>query len=140
MARVIVVVPVAIIALFGLLLLCSLAEPPLESGVWQGDAPGISVSEINIPIPASKEVIAAPLTEHARSGHAQEAWNAETIQQHMLDGNCDPIMYSCPQQDYNVVYCEENEDMSIGLIIGRTIEQVVTGFMSKTSYWENRCK
>ncbi len=39
-----------------------------------------------------------------------------------------------------VHYCEIKPGMSIGLSIGNTVRQVVTGFAAKTKYWESRCR
>ncbi len=81
-----------------------------------------------------------PLTRHALDGHAHQTWNAASIMDFMKSGGCIPKEYSCAAQDFTVRYCEIKPGLSIGLIIGNTIRQVVTGFAARTTYWQNRCR
>jgi hypothetical protein len=132
---VIVIVPLGVILLMGILLLVPVPDlPQIEPNL-----PGISIDEMHIEVPAPLEKVQAPLSEHARTGHNQDAWNAVLIQQHMAAGRCKPKMYQCPGKDIDVVYCKENNGMALGLIIGRTVEQVITGFMAPLGYWQDRC-
>ena len=81
-----------------------------------------------------------PLSQHALTGHQGQAWNAASIQDYMNRGRCTPKQYSCAALDFTVRYCEIKPGLSIGLIIGSTVRQVVTGFAAKTKYWESRCR
>lgn len=81
-----------------------------------------------------------PLTEHARSSHQAQAWNASSIQEYFRTSGCTPREYLCPG-DVVVRYCEVKDGLSVGLFIGRKIQQVISGFAARTSYWESRgCK
>lgn len=80
------------------------------------------------------------LTNHARTSHSQQTWNAVSIQEYFAQGKCIPQEYSCVAKDFDVQYCEIKPGLSIGLIIGRTVKQVVSGYASRTSYWQSRCK
>ena len=83
--------------------------------------------------------IDAPLTKHAEESHSTQTWNAIQIQRFFNEGGCTPKNYECPQDDYTVHYCELNAGKAVGLIIGRTVEVIITGFMADTSYWQDRC-
>src|SRR3990172_6105627 len=91
-------------------------------------------------IPELLDYEGLPLTRHALDGHANEKWNALTIPTEMT-WNCTPKRYACTENgdDFEVHYCRVNDGKSIGLIIGRTVKQIMTGFMAKTEYWEDRC-
>ena len=80
-----------------------------------------------------------PLTNHAKNSHKNQSWNATTIQNYMYSGGCKPTIYQCPDDDFEVKYCQINDDKSIGLIIGLTVKQIVTGYMADTNHWTDRC-
>jgi len=82
---------------------------------------------------------AVPLSNHAETGHAAEAWNASKIQDHMLAGKCSPKGYVCKKLDTRIQYCEIGKGRAIGLVIGLTVEKVLTGFEGSVGYWKNRC-
>jgi len=81
-----------------------------------------------------------PLTDHASQAHAGQAWDADSIYEYMRGGNCKPTVYACPSQDVVVYYCDMGDNKSIGLVIGATIRQIITGLMARTSWWMDRCK
>ena len=93
-----------------------------------------------------------PLTQHALDGHAKEDWNAATIKSLFANKSCYPSNYICSADDLEVHYCKLTEDMlrgdlikyvgmKVGLVIGHTVKQIVTGFVtSDDGYWESRCK
>ena len=83
--------------------------------------------------------IDAPMTKHAEESHSTQIWNATQIQRFFNEGGCTPKNYECPQDDYTVHYCELNAGKAVGLVIGRTVEVIITGFMADTSYWQDRC-
>jgi hypothetical protein len=80
-----------------------------------------------------------PFTDHARQAHAGETWNATSIAEYFDQGGCTPTEYACPDLDFRVAYCEIDGGKSIGLTIGLKVQQVITGFMASTDYWQNRC-
>ena len=80
-----------------------------------------------------------PLSKHAPVNHADEKWNAASVAEYFDSGKCTPKEYSCVEQDYRVAYCEMNGKKSIGLLVGLTVNRIITGFMGNTSYWANRC-
>ena len=79
-----------------------------------------------------------PLTKHAENSTHFE-WTAAQIQTLFDNGDCTPKNYDCPQDDFKISYCELNAGKSVGLVIGRTVEVIITGFMADTSYWMDRC-
>jgi hypothetical protein len=79
------------------------------------------------------------LTDHAKTSHTEQVWNVETISQHISANKCVPHEYYCEAEDYDVVYCELEVGKSIGLVIGHTIRQIITGYAGTTEYWANRC-
>lgn len=84
-----------------------------------------------------------PLTNHAKTGHVGEAFTAEKIQQDMAAGKCTPRGYMCKKLDTRILYCTDHPELApgraIGLVIGATVEQVLTGFEGSVGYWQNRC-
>lgn len=80
-----------------------------------------------------------PLSQHALSEHTGEKWNASRIAEYFDRGGCTPKEYYCTADDFRVSYCELNGNKSIGLVIGMTVQKIVTGFMADTNYWRNRC-
>lgn len=74
-----------------------------------------------------------PMTDHAVKSHAEQNWNATTIEKYFDDGNCTPN--SCISGDTTIYYCEYDKQpkYSLVLIVGKTVEQVITGFMTNTS-------
>ncbi len=82
-----------------------------------------------------------PLTRHAQEAHAAQKWNAANIQQHMLDRKCTPTEYICADSDQEIVYCKAEQGIpAIGLIIGRTVRQIITGLAGPENWWQNRCR
>jgi hypothetical protein len=80
-----------------------------------------------------------PFSKHALTAHANQKWNALSIAEYFDSGGCIPKEYTCAAQDFKVAYCELNDNKSIGLIIGATVKQVITGFLANTTFWANRC-
>ena len=80
-----------------------------------------------------------PLTNHAKIAHQGETWNATTIQEHMKKRACTPHEYMCADTDQEIAYCEIKPGLAIGLIAGRTVRQIITGFAGPTNFWESRC-
>lgn len=80
-----------------------------------------------------------PMTRHAANEHTGQKWDAVSIAEYFDQGRCIPREYACAAQDYNVFYCEISPGKAIGLLVGRTVEQIITGYPGSTSYWENRC-
>jgi hypothetical protein len=114
-------VSLALLLAAGLLLWISLTPAAMQAGEAVAEAIG-------------------QLTSHATGGHLMQAWNATNISEYMSSGGCMPKMYVCEADDIEVYYCEMNRGKSIGLIVGHTVRQVITGLMAKTSWWERRCK
>ena len=80
-----------------------------------------------------------PLTRHAQEAHKGQTWTAESIREHMVTGKCVPNEYYCEGNDTQVDYCEIKPGLSIGLVIGAKVEQIITGFAAPTDYWQDRC-
>jgi hypothetical protein len=80
-----------------------------------------------------------PTTRHAAEAHAGQRWNADSIASFMDAGGCQPTKYACPADDFEVSWCQVNDDKAIGLVIGRTTRIIVTGFMASADYWRARC-
>ena len=100
-------------------------------------AAGILVA---LAVPTIMECLAdLPMTQHAETSHSEQTWNAVTIRDYMDAGKCKPTQYACPDQDFDVNYCEVKAGLSIGIVIGRTIEQIITGYAANTNHWANRC-
>lgn len=90
---------------------------------------------------ALKELEKMGLSSHALDKHQSEPYNAETVRQIMVTRKCTPMEYICADNDTQIYYCqnEKNPAKAIGLVIGRTFRQIVTGLGGKTKYWQNRC-
>ena len=84
----------------------------------------------------------APLTKHAEESHAEEAWNATKVKDYFDAKGCKPSSYYCASEDTDVYYCVSPDDpaKAIGLIIGHTVRQIITGYTGPLEYWQNRCK
>lgn len=80
-----------------------------------------------------------PLTQHAKLSHMNRTWNAPKIQSFFLEGGCIPREYSCMATDVVIQYCEIKPGLSIGLIIGKVTDTIVTGFSGSTHKWQNNC-
>jgi hypothetical protein len=80
-----------------------------------------------------------PLTNHAKESHASESWNAATIKDYMTKRACTPSEYMCADNDTEIAYCEIKPGYSIGLVVGRTVRQIITGFAGPTNFWQSRC-
>ena len=102
--------------------------------------PAVQQAYANVAAAVGALVNPAGMTDHAVDPLAHPGkWNAETVTEYMNQGKCIPVQYSCPALDIDVFYCVMNEKKSIGLIVGHTIRQAVTGFMGNTRYWQDRC-
>lgn len=82
---------------------------------------------------------ALPKTDHAYNGHTTQKWNVHNIQSYFDAGKCKPTVYVCNDLDIEIHYCEMDNKNSIGLVIGHTVREIVTGFMARTTYWKSRC-
>lgn len=82
-----------------------------------------------------------PMTQHAATSHAKQTWNATTIRQRIASGQCRPHEYLCADQEVRIVWCvlDNNPNLAVGLVIGATIEQIITGFAAPVETWRNRC-
>jgi hypothetical protein len=92
-----------------------------------------------------KDVIAAikygdlSLVDHAQTSHAEQTWNATTIQTY-FDEYCDP--YQCDRGNGTAVaFCEapDSPGKSVGLVINTITHSIITGFKATTGYWEGQC-
>ena len=81
-----------------------------------------------------------PLTRHAQTSHASQKWNAVTINEYMRTSGCQVKEYLCPNGTIKVRYCQnpDNPELSLGLFVGAEIEQIISGFTGRESYWKNR--
>lgn len=105
----------------------TLEPPQIRSGVTPSNA-STSVSYRDL-----------PLSEHAKTAHANQLWNAPKIQNYFAKGKCVPKIYLCEAQDYEIHTCSVNPGKSIALVIGHTMRQIITGFMDDTSTWNSKC-
>lgn len=83
---------------------------------------------------------AISLTNHAKKAHTGQAWTAERIQTFFSENRCKPNINLC--EDIEIHWCELRPGYSIGLIIGRQVQKIITGFAARTSFWAspNRCE
>lgn len=83
-----------------------------------------------------------PLTKHADMTHPSQIWNTKTIRAYIDSGICWPQEYLCPGEDVRIVWREldQNPALVVGLVIGATIEQIVTSFVAAVETWQNRCR
>ena len=79
-----------------------------------------------------------PFTNHAEQSHAQEKWNARSIAAYMDAGYCKPRKYECPGDNADLYVCDLENDLSIGLWVGRFVQRVITGYAAPHDYWNNR--
>jgi hypothetical protein len=86
------------------------------------------------------ELSRLPLSKHAQTGHNGQEWNAETIRDSMGRRECTWKEYVCADTDKEIYYCQVSPSRSIGLVVGRTTRQIITGFVGPTKYWQSRCK
>ena len=90
-------------------------------------------------LPALRDI---PFTNHARDGHADQAYNATVIQERMSSKSCAPILtYVC--EDATIVMCPVGPDPNglwMALRIGTATGEpgIVTGFAAPRSYWAAR--
>src|SRR3990170_8386663 len=133
-----ILVPLVFFAMF-MLAMAPQAGQGISDGISMVAESGVLDAPVD-DIPELLDYEGLPLTRHALDGHANEKWNALTIPTEMT-WNCTPKRYACTENgdDFEVHYCRVNDGKSIGLIIGRTVKQIMTGFMAKTEYWEDRC-
>lgn len=90
---------------------------------------------------ALRELEKMGLTNHAANTHKGQAYTAEEIRQKMVTRQCTAYEYICADNDTEIYYCisEKNPFKALGLVIGRTVRIIVTGFGGPTGYWEDRC-
>ncbi len=84
-----------------------------------------------------------PLSSHAQTSHAQEKWNASSIQNFFRDRGCKPFNYDCDDGDRSISWCSVpgKAGKAIGLIIYRATQKIATGFQSDLDYWRfNACR
>ena len=84
-------------------------------------------------------------TQHARTAHAGQEYNAETIHQTILDGACSPILaFACGETIIVMCPVGEGGPLWMGLVIGLTTPeegpQIVTGFAAREGYWKDAVK
>jgi len=135
------------ITLSGLLLfiVAGLLLVPLASHT--GKAVSGAVSEMSI-VGRSPTVgvekpytVELPLSNHAKKSHANEAWNATTIQEFFLSGKCKPRMYACPNKNQEVHYCQIKKNLEIGILVGlEGFKQIITGYAQPAGQWGGMCR
>ena len=76
---------------------------------------------------AKIDIGSLPLSEHATRKHAGERWNAITIQSYMASGQCKPSWFDCHDDTYDAV-CQIKPGLSIMLVVGKTYQQIITGY------------
>lgn len=88
-----------------------------------------------------KELEKIGFSTHALTGHKSQAYDAQKIKETMITRKCTPMEYICADSDSQIYYCrdEKNPAKAIGLVVGRTVRKIVTGFVGSTKYWESRC-
>jgi len=85
-------------------------------------------------LPRFKDI---PRTVHADT--LTRDWKPERIQEYMDSGKCIPNF--CVSGDTIIYYCEYEPQpkYSLILIVGKTIEQVITGYMTETTRVPKLC-
>ena len=94
------------------------------------------MSALVLALPGLADLADLPLTAHAKTAHQGQAWTAEAIMAAMTSGGCHPIViYFCV--DEVRYFCPDpgRPGNYLGLIVGRTHQQVITGWTARQSYW-----
>lgn len=77
-------------------------------------------------------------TDHALDSHIEQKWNATTIYEYMESGNCN--YDHCFVEDTELRFCQINDKYSILLVVGKTVQQVITGHVIETRRIDKKCK
>lgn len=79
-------------------------------------------------------------TLHSQIAHANQTWNANTIQEAIRTGRCKPMVYACRNVTYAL--CHLMNGKMAGLILGidpRTGRWTkITGYEGTKKYWERK--
>jgi hypothetical protein len=78
----------------------------------------------------------SPLSLHAKTSHAQEAYNATTILGRINRSTCQEVKcFDCPKVQHFKILCRINSELWGGLIIGYN-RMIITGYAARYSYWD----
>ena len=93
-------------------------------------------------IPEVADLPKLPQTDHAQSAHQNQKWNTAAIVTAMSGGNCGTVsIYAC--SDDTLIYtCQSPTDPKklLGLVVGQTNNQIITGYASRASHWNSKIK
>lgn len=91
-------------------------------------------------IPGIADLPALPRSDHARLRGNEEVWNPDRIADTMARGGCGQVTaYACP--DDTIIFTCSNPNnalQQLGLVIGKTIQQVITGYTARAGYWQKK--
>jgi len=127
-------IPLGLLFLIAYILVSFLFAAPIQDVVDGVNMIKHSIETGN-PIASYDNYTGLPRTKHAQEAHVDEEWNVETISHAFDTGRCKPQINVCEGRTFH--HCEIEDGVDIGLVIGKTIEVVVTGFASFPGYWEN---
>ena len=81
-----------------------------------------------------------PLSDHAKNEHKNQKWNAASILTTINNGGCGQVdVYAC-SNDTLIYTCQSPSDPTklLGLVVGQTVKQVITGYSSRASHWNKK--
>ncbi len=93
--------------------------------------------------PRVADLPSLPRTEHAEEAHDGQKWDSASITTTMSNGGCGPVdVYLCSAEDTLVYVCKSpsNSKNLLGLRVGATNRQVITGFSGSISYWMKKVR
>jgi hypothetical protein len=109
-------------------------ESPVKIPDWNGDYPVIAENGLHLGD--------IPLSKHAKVSHGEQKFNAESIRNIFLMGNCTPIHAQACSRGAVKISCQlepKGSNACIGLIVGNLNHMnIVTGFLSTCDYWWSR--
>ncbi len=92
-------------------------------------------------VPGIADLPALPRSGHAGTAHDGQKWDAASIATTMNNGGCGNVdVYLCSAEDTLVYVCKSpsNPKNLLGLRVGATQHQVITGFSGSIPYWTKK--
>ncbi len=103
----------------------------------------IAATVVLIAAPRVTDLPSLPRTGHAEDAHDGQKWDSASITTTMSNGGCGPVdIYLCSAEDTVVYVCKSpsNPKSLLGLRVGATNQQVITGFSGSISYWMKKVR
>lgn len=85
-------------------------------------------------------ILDIPKTIHAGTAHADQKWNAASIQMTMSKGDCGEVQVFTCSDDTTIYTCQSPSDPKklLGLVVGSTDQQVITGYTARANHWTGK--